>query len=84
MATAILILALAVTAWLASLYVRPFGRCLRCRGRRVIIGARGRPRPCPSCGATGQQQRLGSRTLHRTVRIVRAELARTRRERGTR
>jgi hypothetical protein len=81
MASAILIVGLAIAGWLASLYVRPFGRCLRCRGRRVITGASGRPRRCPSCGATGRQQRLGSRTVHRAVRMVRAELARTRKER---
>jgi hypothetical protein len=25
------------TAWVLSLYVYPFGKCWRCRGRRVII-----------------------------------------------
>jgi len=84
MAAAILILGLAVTGWLAFLYVSPFGRCLRCRGRRVITSGRGKPRRCPSCSGAGRQQRPGSRTLHRTVRMIRAELARSRRERSTR
>jgi hypothetical protein len=84
MAAKILIPGLAVIGWLAFLYVSPFGRCWRCRGRRVITSARGKPRRCPSCGGAGRQQRPGSRTLHRAVRLVRAELARTRRERSTR
>lgn len=69
----------AVVAWLLSLYVHPFGRCLRCRGRGAVIRGR-RARPCPVCKGSKRRQRTGSRTVHRTVRMVRRELARTRKE----
>lgn len=79
MGAAILIGALAVTGWLGSLYVHPFGRCSRCRGRRVTGGSK-RTRLCRSCGGSGRQQRRGSRTVHRTARLVRAERARNPKE----
>jgi hypothetical protein len=77
----------AITAgWLLSLWVHPFGRCLRCRGRRVLMkgsGKRPRPRKCRVCKGVGRRQWTGSRTLHRTVRRVRRELDRQRRARQT-
>jgi hypothetical protein len=64
-------------AWIASLYVKPFGRCWRCRGKGNI--RRGRRAPvCPRCRGMKRGQRFGSRTVHRAVRMVRAELTRTR------
>jgi hypothetical protein len=70
-----------LAAWLLSLWVHPFGKCIRCRGRRVIIrGSKKRPRAvrCRMCKGIGRRQRIGSRTLHRTVRRIRRELARQR------
>jgi hypothetical protein len=65
--------------WVGSLCVKPFGRCWRCGGRGNI--RRGNRAPaCPRCHGARRQQRLGSRTVHRAVRMVRAELARTRKE----
>jgi hypothetical protein len=69
--------------WLASLYARPFGRCPRCRGRRVVTrkNARGRvrSRTCWLCKGIGRRQLTGSRTVHRAVRFLR-HYHRTRRE----
>jgi hypothetical protein len=79
-----------VSAWLLSLWVHPFGKCPRCRGRRVVINGRKRkpnpkrpPRPvrCKRCKGVGRRQRPGSRTLHRTVRRIRRELDRQRKQR---
>jgi len=73
-----------VAVWLLSLWVRPFGKCIRCRGRRVVMrGSKKRPRPvrCRVCKGIGRRQRIGSRTLHRTVRRIRRELDRQRKQR---
>ncbi len=80
------LIALAVAAfWLLSLWVHPFGRCWRCRGKRVIIrrAKTRRPRPvqCKVCKGIGRRQRAGSRILHRTVRRIRRELDRQRKQR---
>jgi hypothetical protein len=79
------LIAFAVFAgWLGSLWVHPFGKCPRCRGRRVVIkGTQKRPRPvqCRVCNGVGRRQRPGSRTLHRTVRRIRRELERQRKQR---
>ena len=70
-----------VVIWVGSLYVRPFGRCGRCRGRGNLHRKGSRRAPvCPRCHGARRQQRRGSRTVHRVVRMVRAELARTRKE----
>jgi hypothetical protein len=72
-----------VAAWLLSLCVRPFGRCLLCRGKGNLHRKGSRRAPvCPLCKGRKRRQRLGSRTVHRTVRMIRAELARTRKEAG--
>ena len=79
------LIALAVAAaWLGSLWVHPFGKCIRCRGRRVVMrGTKKRPKPvrCKTCKGIGRRQRTGSRTLHRTVRRIRRELDRQRKAR---
>ncbi len=70
-----------VVLWLLSLWVHPFGKCPRCRGRRSVIkGSKKRPRPvrCRVCKGIGRRQRTGSRALHRVVRHVERELARQR------
>jgi hypothetical protein len=81
MAAHILIAFAIAAAWLLSLYVKPFGRCLRCRGRGNLHRPGSRRAPaCPRCHGSRRQQRFGSRTVHRTVRMIRAELARSRKE----
>jgi len=71
----------AAVIWVGSLYVRPFGRCLLCRVKGNLRRRRRRRAPvCPLCKGMKRRQRLGSRTVHRTVRMIRAELARTRKE----
>jgi hypothetical protein len=85
MAAHILIASAIAAAWVGSLYVRPFGRCWRCSGRGNLHRRGSRRAPvCPLCKGMKRRQRTGSRTVHRAVRMVRAELARTRRERSTR
>jgi DnaJ-class molecular chaperone len=66
-------------AWTAFLYVSPFGRCWRCHGRGVVIRGK-RASKCRRCHGARRQQRFGSRTVHRAVRMVRAERDRTRKE----
>jgi hypothetical protein len=50
MAGHILITFAAFALWTASLYVRPFGRCLLCRGRGNLQGRRRAP-VCSLCRA---------------------------------
>lgn len=79
MAVHILIAFAIAVAWLGSLYVKPFGKCWRCGGKGNLHRKGSRRAPaCPRCKGRKRGQRLGSRTVHRTVRMVRAELARTR------
>ncbi len=56
------LIGLAVPAlWLLSLWVHPFGRCWRCRGRRIVMRrGRKRPRPVRVCKGVGRPQRTGS------------------------
>jgi hypothetical protein len=77
MAEHILIAFAAAVIWVASLYVKPFGKCWRCGGRGNLKRRRRAP-ACPLCKGRKRRQRTGSRTVHRAVRMVRAELARTR------
>jgi DnaJ-class molecular chaperone len=68
-------LVLAVLAILATrvgfLYLRPFGRCPRCKGRgNIKRGPRRRP-ICPRCKGLRRVQRRGSRTIHRLARRIR-------------
>jgi DnaJ-class molecular chaperone len=76
--TTVLVLAAIFAARVLFLYVSPFGRCWRCHGRGAVVHGRGKARKCPRCKGARRQQRTGSRTVHRTVRMIRAELARTR------
>ena len=60
-----------LAAWTGSLLVYPFGKCWRCRGRRVlIVKGRRKARKCWACKGTGRMQRIGSRTVHRIRRTV--------------
>jgi hypothetical protein len=69
--TAFLIVFAVVTAWVLSLLVHPFGRCLLCRGKgnRRRKGKRRAPK-CRLCKGARRRQRLGSRTVHRIRRQV--------------
>jgi hypothetical protein len=79
MGTGILIGFAVAVIWIGSLYVKPFGRCGRCRGRGNLHRPGSRKAPvCPRCHGTRRQQRFGSRTVHRTVRMMRAERERAR------
>jgi len=52
------------------LYLAPFGRCPKCKGRGNI--QRGRRRPvCPRCKGKRRIQRTGSRTVHRLAFKIR-------------
>ena len=69
--TAFLIIFAIAAAWLASLLLKPFGKCLLCRGKGNIRrkGKRRAPK-CPLCKGLKRRQRLGSRTVHRIRRQV--------------
>jgi hypothetical protein len=67
----ILIAAGIAVLWLASLYVKPFGRCWACWGNGVRVRKR-RACKCRLCKGYGRRQRLGSRTVHRIRRQVAA------------
>jgi DnaJ-class molecular chaperone len=69
-----LILAVTVAAaiWAGRLYLRPFGRCPKCKGTgHIKRGPRRRP-VCPRCKGRKRIQRRGSRTLHRLIFRIRA------------
>jgi hypothetical protein len=83
MAGHILIAFAVAVIWIGSLCVKPFGRCWLCLGKGYLHLKHSRRAPvCPLCKGMKRRQRLGSRTVHRTVRMIRAELARTRKEAG--
>jgi hypothetical protein len=75
--TAFLIITGLAVLWAVSLLVKPFGRCLLCRGGRVRVSGR-RARKCTLCKGLGRRQRLGSRTVHRIRRQVAAHWRGTR------
>jgi hypothetical protein len=66
-----LILAIiALAVWAGWLYLAPFGRCPKCKGRGNI--QRGRRHPvCPRCKGRKRIQRRGSRTIHRLAFKIR-------------
>ena len=53
------------------LYLHPFGRCPKCKGRgHIKRGPRRRP-VCPRCKGRRRVQRTGSRTVHRLAFKIR-------------
>jgi len=70
---AFLVFVIVAAVTIAVLYCSPFARCRRCRGKR-----------CRRCHGLGRYQRRGSRTVHRAVLSIRAEIERTRAERAAR
>ncbi len=72
-ASLILALIAALALWVGWLYVAPFGRCPRCKGRgHITRGPRRRP-VCPWCKGLRRVQRPGSRTVHQLARRIRAD-----------
>jgi hypothetical protein len=72
--TAFLLITLALGVWVLSLYLKPFGACRRCHGKRMVMaGSKKRPRPvtCPRCKGIGRAQRPASRIVHQLARRVR-------------
>jgi hypothetical protein len=60
----------ALAVWLGSLYLRPFGRCPKCKGTgHIKRGPRRRP-VCLRCKGRRRVQRRGSRTVHRAARKI--------------
>jgi DnaJ-class molecular chaperone len=71
MSTLILLAIAAAAVWVGSLYLRPFGRCSKCKGTgHIKRGPRRRP-VCPRCKGARRIQRRGSRTVHRLVFKIR-------------
>jgi hypothetical protein len=66
MAVLILIVLLGIAAWAGSLYLHPFGQCLRCKGTGRNKGSsRRRYGECKRCKGSGRRRRAGARTIHR-------------------
>ena len=70
-ATLILAALAAAALWLGSLYVHPFGRCRKCKGKGHIRRGPRRVKVCPRCKGLRRVQRHGSRTLHRLIFKIR-------------
>ena len=67
MNVALVVLVVAVL-WVLSLRVKPFGRCIACRGKGVRVkkaGRKSKARKCWLCKGKRRRQRIGSRTVHR-------------------
>ena len=62
----ILIAAAGIAAYAGSLYLWPFGPCLKCNGSGRNKGSsRKRFGECRRCKGSGRKRRLGARTIHR-------------------
>jgi hypothetical protein len=70
-ATLILAVIAAAAVWAGSLYLRPFGRCGKCKGKGHIRRGPRRVKVCPRCKGLRRVQRRGSRTLHRLIFKIR-------------
>jgi hypothetical protein len=66
--TLFLIAVVAVAGWAGSLYLFPFGPCVKCggSGRRKGSNAKRFGR-CVRCGGDGRRLRFGARFVHRSV-----------------
>jgi hypothetical protein len=70
-ATLILAAITTLALWLGSLYLRPFGRCHKCKGKGHIRRGPRRVKVCPRCKGHRRVQRRGSRTVHRLAFRIR-------------
>jgi DnaJ-class molecular chaperone len=70
-ANLILAVIAALAVWVGSLYLRPFGRCGKCKGTGNIKRGKRRVKVCPRCKGHRRVQRRGSRTVHRLARKIR-------------
>jgi hypothetical protein len=60
-----------LAVWLLTLLVHPFGKCWRCRGKRmIVVRGRRKARRCWACKGVGRRQRIGSRIVHRARRAA--------------
>lgn len=77
----ILVAVALLTAYALFVLISPTGRCIRCRGERVIVHGR-RARPCRWCRATGKRRRPGAALVHRLAwTLLLGNLMERRRER---
>jgi hypothetical protein len=70
-ANLILAVIAALAIWLGSLYLRPFGRCPKCKGAGHVKRGKRRVKVCLRCKGRRRVQRTGSRTVHRLARKIR-------------
>jgi hypothetical protein len=63
----ILVIIAAAAVWAGSLYLRPFGRCRKCKGKGHTRRGKRRVKVCPRCKGRRRVQRRGSRTVHRLI-----------------
>lgn len=70
-ATLILALIAAAALWAGSLYLRPFGRCRKCKGTGVIRRGKRRVKVCPPLQGTAPRPAPRVRTLHRLIFKIR-------------
>ncbi len=57
----------AIGFWTLLVTVSPVGRCLRCKGRKVLPDGNS-VKPCPRCRTTGRAYRPGAVFVHRLLR----------------
>jgi hypothetical protein len=56
----------AIAAWAGSLWLWPFGPCMRCKGSGRNAGSTSqRHGECRRCKGSGRRRRVGARTVHR-------------------
>jgi hypothetical protein len=65
-AVLVLLALVAIAVWAGSLYLWPFGPCMRCGGSGRNSGSNSRRYgECRRCKGTGRRRRLGAKTIHR-------------------
>lgn len=64
--------------WLLVVWARPFGRCGRCKGKRVIYRKGKRPKTCPRCKGRGKAPKRGAATVNRFIDSIAGDRQRAR------
>jgi len=69
-AVLVLLALVAIAVWAGSLYLWPFGPCMRCDGSGRNSGSNSNSNSnsygeCRRCNGTGRRRRLGAKTIHR-------------------